>query len=1344
MKQSAPPSFLRFTLVSLLLLLFWLVSALTVASYESFTVLSYPENSTIYLVKPEANVLTKNRTLAGEFVARENNLGIVTIKLTSIGHVGDEDVLVFRIKENTSADWLYTNEYKGGMFRGSKIFTFGFPIITEAKGKTYHFELTSLHGTEINALRISDQNPVFTSRYKFSKNDLFNPNFLGHFLRAKVYTLFINPDIMSSTLIFIMPLMLYWLSLLYMTRRISLFVRHRYLAVSIVLLIFYDILFSRLHWDIVFFTILSFWCYTLYVNKMSYMISFHLAFLIIAMSIVLTSFSIPFSINTASAWVYFLMLIGLIQSVGKESVLIHRIIVRLSIIMDYPERLCSRVYAFVKRNMLPFAAICFVGFVYRRWFMAGQLTAPDFPYYFPQRFSELFRMPIAWTNLGATSLGEPSFAGLGLGTYVYMVIKLAVSLLHIPWDIASRLLFFWPFLVVGIASVMYTGYAILQNRMFVAFAATVYMTNSYALMITGGGQVGIFMAYAAAPLILGSFIRRNRALFTLAVTLILLFDLRISLLAFFILFLYVVCVVPVKKWMEVVRFGILPVIISLGLHSFWLLPVIAARGITLPGDFADPKWLSFLSWAEFSKTVSLLHPNWPENIFGKTYFTRPEFLLLPIAAYGSWLLFTKYASKVIKSNAAGIFKTFRTFIFLSLLGLLGAYLSKGVNPPFGELYRWMFAHVPFFTAFREPTKFYLFTALSYSMLVPFGFLLLSEWMSDKVSRKYHRMVTPIVSCVFIGMWLVTLMPVFQGKLTGSFARVEAPKTYERLAALITTNPQFTRTLAVPWRNRFIYESENHPVVSASDLFHTTDISRLAEILQTASAAAVLEQFVVKNAVIPDDFMHEIFMTDRKYDPSRKQQLVSALDNQPYFTRDDIDGTDIFTALAESGVFSGSHDDETILFPYSMHTPAKYTVSVPKYNTSRELVFAQAYHPGWRMWDGQNALRSEKTPDGLNSFRIATQSPITADIYFEPQRYVDIGMKVSLVVIGIIIMVVTAGVLIRIVPAKIVAGALVITFGVSVYALSVGYLFAREVISNKHIRWSGEWQTITNPTNGRIEKMSTYGGSEFRFVVGGTSAADITVADFWPEQNNAIEIWVNGKEITVPAVSPISEQVIRIDPPASLYEVRVRIYCSGDAFCRSRIRSIKLHRGGVMLPVQNPPLTRVAILGDSVASQYGADNYLYEVADRKGWQLHNASYTGSTLTAEPGVIPGILRIQKDIVSFAPDIIILALGTNDAIRQVPIDIFKRDYNLAVSEMSEKLPKAKIYTLGVLPDFSGAIVNEEGYNDAIMNISRQYDATYIPMTASTQRNHFADTIHPSLDAQKIMADYVMKYIE
>ncbi|PJE67859.1 hypothetical protein COU95_00040, partial [Candidatus Shapirobacteria bacterium CG10_big_fil_rev_8_21_14_0_10_40_9] len=78
------------------------------------------------------------------------------------------------------------------------------------------------------------------------------------------------------------------------------------------------------------------------------------------------------------------------------------------------------------------------------------------------------------------------------------------------------------------------------------------------------------------------------------------------------------------------------------LHFYWILPTILLRKPSFEPGLAKAGWVEFLSFADFSNSLSLLHPNWSENIFGKTYFFRPEFLILPILAFSS-LLFINYS-----------------------------------------------------------------------------------------------------------------------------------------------------------------------------------------------------------------------------------------------------------------------------------------------------------------------------------------------------------------------------------------------------------------------------------------------------------------------------------------------------------------------------------------------------------------------------------------------------------------------------------------------------------------------------------------------------------------------------
>ncbi len=62
--------------------------------------------------------------------------------------------------------------------------------------------------------------------------------------------------------------------------------------------------------------------------------------------------------------------------------------------------------------------------------------------------------------------------------------------------------------------------------------------------------------------------------------------------------------------------------------------------VGLDNDLTNPGMLHFLSFADFSHTLAFLHPNWPENLFGKVYFLQPEFLLLPVIAFSA-LFFVK-------------------------------------------------------------------------------------------------------------------------------------------------------------------------------------------------------------------------------------------------------------------------------------------------------------------------------------------------------------------------------------------------------------------------------------------------------------------------------------------------------------------------------------------------------------------------------------------------------------------------------------------------------------------------------------------------------------------------------
>ncbi|EKD86147.1 MAG: hypothetical protein ACD_37C00447G0001, partial [uncultured bacterium] len=116
---------------------------------------------------------------------------------------------------------------------------------------------------------------------------------------------------------------------------------------------------------------------------------------------------------------------------------------------------------------------------------------------------------------------------------------------------------------------------------------------------------------------------------------------------------------------------IIPFFITFLLNSYWIIPTLVLRInplYDLGQIYTSFGAVKFFSFATLENTISLLHPNWPENLFGKVSFMKPEFLIIPILAYSS-LLFIKNIETKIK----------KYIIFFAVLGLVGAFLAKGAN-----------------------------------------------------------------------------------------------------------------------------------------------------------------------------------------------------------------------------------------------------------------------------------------------------------------------------------------------------------------------------------------------------------------------------------------------------------------------------------------------------------------------------------------------------------------------------------------------------------------------------------------------------------------------------------------
>lgn len=199
---------IKWGVIPLFLFLFWLFFSEVFSPLSSFSVVVYNhhrENFTTY----HKGELLKGQKVDGEFVAQENNLGIVAVRFHTYERI-NSDSLIFRIKQKGSPTWYYQNLYKVNQFQPEKLFTFGLPVISDSKGKVYDIELESTKGKRNDAVAISTQEPVFVSKYSFSKSIIIhNPKQFFRLMYLKTTNLLSDYEFYPNSFLFLLPLLFY-------------------------------------------------------------------------------------------------------------------------------------------------------------------------------------------------------------------------------------------------------------------------------------------------------------------------------------------------------------------------------------------------------------------------------------------------------------------------------------------------------------------------------------------------------------------------------------------------------------------------------------------------------------------------------------------------------------------------------------------------------------------------------------------------------------------------------------------------------------------------------------------------------------------------------------------------------------------------------------------------------------------------------------------------------------------------------------------------------------------------------------------------------------------------------
>jgi len=166
---------------------------------------------------------------------------------------------------------------------------------------------------------------------------------------------------------------------------------------------------------------------------------------------------------------------------------------------------------------------------------------------------------------------------------------------------------------------------------------------------------------------------------------------------------------------------------------------------------------------------------------------------------------------------------------------------------------------------------------------------------------------------------------------------------------------------------------------------------------------------------------------------------------------------------------------------------------------------------------------------------------------------------------------------------------------------------------------------------------------------------------------------------------------------------------------------------------------ILVMGDSLSAEYGLPKgsgwvKLLELQlEQKAspWTVFNASISGETTSGGLARLPALLQAKK------PEIVLLELGANDALRGLSIE--QTQNNLQKMIVMSKQSGAKVLVLGMqIPPNYGQQYTKQ-FKELYSKIATQERVELLPffLTGVAANKEFfqADNIHPNLAAQSIL---------
>lgn len=169
-----------------------------------------------------------------------------------------------------------------------------------------------------------------------------------------------------------------------------------------------------------------------------------------------------------------------------------------------------------------------------------------------------------------------------------------------------------------------------------------------------------------------------------------------------------------------------------------------------------------------------------------------------------------------------------------------------------------------------------------------------------------------------------------------------------------------------------------------------------------------------------------------------------------------------------------------------------------------------------------------------------------------------------------------------------------------------------------------------------------------------------------------------------------------------------------------------------------------VVGDSISAAYG-------LRESQGWvtlaekmlqdkghdvQMVNASISGDT------TVGGLRRLPDALDRFEPDLLIIELGGNDGLRGYPTSNMRENIQGMATLAQES--GAQVLILGMLIPSNYGQAYLQQFAEAFMDAADNTDSFFVPFLlepiAQDAKYFQSDGIHPTAEAQPLLAEHVM----